>query len=196
MPGMSKEEADRYFNSYDIKRLEQYAMNLVDYHLVVDLVPQIARLYFTNQLGPEFSLSLVQSAILIGMGLEHKSIEDLEKELQLPPNQMLALFNKIVKKVISLLEDISVKEMSQLMFKERSAADKASLDNKMQPLAQSLEEELNEAASKVKAKEAAQKKQLLDMKLDLKQYEIKGTENEWTDALKLPATSSYVTVKR
>ena len=193
---MSKEEADRYFNSYDIKRLEQYAMNLVDYHLVVDLVPQIARLYFTNQLGPEFSLSLVQSAILIGMGLEHKSIEDLEKELQLPPNQMLALFNKIVKKVISLLEDISVKEMSQLMFKERSAADKASLDNKMQPLAQSLEEELNEAASKVKAKEAAQKKQLLDMKLDLKQYEIKGTENEWTDALKLPATSSYVTVKR
>jgi N-acetyltransferase 10 len=196
MPGMSKEEADRYFNSYDIKRLEQYAMNLVDYHLVVDLVPQIARLYFTNQLGPEFSLSLVQSAILIGMGLEHKSIEDLEKELQLPPNQMLALFNKIVKKVISLLEEISVKEMSQLMFKERSAADKASLDNKMQPLAQSLEEELNEAASKVKAKEAAQKKQLLDMKLDLKQYEIKGTENEWTDALKLPATSSYVTVKR
>jgi len=130
------------------------------------------------------------------MGLEHKSIEDLEKELQLPPNQMLALFNKIVKKVISLLEEISVKEMSQLMFKERSAADKASLDNKMQPLAQSLEEELNEAASKVKAKEAAQKKQLLDMKLDLKQYEIKGTENEWTDALKLPATSSYVTVKR
>ena len=196
MPGMSKEEADRYFNSYDIKRLEQYAMNLVDYHLVVDLVPQIALLYFSNQLGPEFSLSLVQSAILIGMGLEHKSIEDLEKELQLPPNQMLALFNKIVKKVISLLEDISVKEMSQLMFKERSAADKASLDNKMQPLAQSLEEELNEAASKVKAKEAAQKKQLLDMKLDLKQYEIKGTENEWTDALKLPATSSYVTVKR
>ena len=36
-------------------------MNLVDYHLVIDLVPQIARLYFTNQLGEEFTLSLVQS---------------------------------------------------------------------------------------------------------------------------------------
>ena len=60
---MCKEESDRCFNSYDIKRLEMYAQNLVDYHLVIDLVPQIAKLYFTNQLGDEFSLSLVQSVI-------------------------------------------------------------------------------------------------------------------------------------
>ena len=61
---MCKEESDRCFNSYDIKRLEMYAQNLVDYHLVIDLVPQIAKLYFTNQLGDEFSLSLVQSVIV------------------------------------------------------------------------------------------------------------------------------------
>lgn len=195
---ISKQEADRCFNSYDVKRLEQYAMNLVDYHLVIDLVPQIARLYFTNQLGADFSLSLVQSAILIGLGLEHKTLEELERELQLPPNQMLAMFNKIVKKVIALLEDVSVKELGALMFKARSQADEERLDSAMRPLAESLEHELAEAAAKVKAKEADQKRQLLGMtaKLDLKQYEIKGTENEWTDALKLPATSSYVTVKR
>ncbi len=58
---MTKDEADKCFNSYDFKRLEMYAMNLVDYHLVIDLVPQIARLYFMNQLGNEFNLSLVQS---------------------------------------------------------------------------------------------------------------------------------------
>ena len=39
-----------------------------------------------------------------------------------------------------------------------------------------------------------QKKQLLD--INMKQFEIKGTEHEWSDALKLPTTSSYVTVKR
>jgi N-acetyltransferase 10 len=58
---MTKNEADRSFNAYDIKRLEMYAQNLVDYHLVIDLVPEIARLYFINKLGDEFNLSLVQS---------------------------------------------------------------------------------------------------------------------------------------
>jgi N-acetyltransferase 10 len=58
---MKKNEADRSFNAYDIKRLEMYAQNLVDYHLVIDLVPEIARLYFINKLGDEFNLSLVQS---------------------------------------------------------------------------------------------------------------------------------------
>ena len=62
---MSKDEADRSFNAYDIKRLEMYSQNLVDYHLVIDLVPEIARLYFLNKLGDEFNLSLVQSVFFI-----------------------------------------------------------------------------------------------------------------------------------
>ncbi len=115
---------------------------------------------------------------MIGLGLEHKTIEDLEKDLSLPPNQLLALFNKIIKKTITLLEDISVKEMNKLMFKDKSelAVGNETI-NKMQPLAQSLEEELNEVAREVKTKEMDQKKQLLDV--NMKQYEIKGTEHEW-----------------
>ena len=58
---MTKDEADKSFNAYDIKRLEMYAQNLVDYHLVIDLVPEIARIYFINKLGDDFNLSLVQS---------------------------------------------------------------------------------------------------------------------------------------
>jgi hypothetical protein len=42
-----------------------YAQNLVDYHLVIDLVPEIAKLYFTNKLGENFSLSLVQAVFNI-----------------------------------------------------------------------------------------------------------------------------------
>ena len=42
-----------------------YAQNLVDYHLVIDLVPEIAKLYFTNKLGDEFNLSLVQAVSFI-----------------------------------------------------------------------------------------------------------------------------------
>ncbi|CAF0885538.1 unnamed protein product [Brachionus calyciflorus] len=188
---ISKDEADLSFNSYDFKRLEMYALNLVDYHLVIDLVPEIARLYFMNKLGDEFNLSLVQSAILIGVGLQKKSVEDLEKELQLPPNQLLAMFNKVIKKFINLLEEIQVNQISKVLFKPGSELSKEQLE-KMEPLKQSLEEELNEASAKIKQDELEKKKELIGF--DLKQYEIKGSEKEWTDALKLPV-SGYVTVK-
>ncbi len=187
---------DRSFFAYDVKRLEMYAQNLVDYHLVIDLVPETARLYFLNKLGAEFNLSLVQAAILVGIGLQRKSIEELEKELQLPPNQLLAMFNKIVKKMISFLEEASVHQMNKVLFANNTngngGLDAETLE-KMQPLKESLEDELREAAIKVKAQEMEQKKQLINV--DLKQYEIKGSEKEWDDALKLP-TNSYVSVKR
>jgi N-acetyltransferase 10 len=184
---------DRSFFAYDIKRLEMYAQNLVDYHLVIDLVPEMARLYFLNKLGAEFNLSLVQAAILVGIGLQRKSIEELEKELQLPPNQLLAMFNKIVKKTISFLEETSVSHVDKVLFTNGNGALDAETLQKMQPLKESLEDELREASQKVKAQEMEQKKQLINV--DLKQYEIKGTEKEWDDALKLP-TNSYVSVKR
>jgi len=135
--------------------------------------------------------NILIKAILIALGLQHKSVEDLEKELQLPPNQILAMFNKIVKKIINLLEEISVNQMNKILFSNGTEK----VDKKMEPLKQSLEEELNEASKKVKQDEAQKKKELMTS-FDLKQYEIKGSENEWANALKLPATTSYVTVKR
>jgi N-acetyltransferase 10 len=42
-----------------------YAQNLVDYHLVIDMVPEMAKLYFTNKFGANFNLSLVQSVYYI-----------------------------------------------------------------------------------------------------------------------------------
>jgi N-acetyltransferase 10 len=142
--------------------------------------------------------SITKKAILLGIGLQHKSVEDLEKELQLPPNQLLAMFNKIVKKIISLLEEVNVNQINKLLFKDetQNGSEMNSIISKMQPLKQSLEEELNEVSLKVKADEREQKKQLLSNNFDLKQYAIKGSENEWVDALKLPPSSSYVTIKR
>lgn len=193
---MSKKDLDRYFGIYDVKRLEMYALNLVDYHLVLDLVPSMAKLYFTNQLDESAtSLSLVQAAILIGMGLQYKSIEELEKELQLPPNQLLAMFNKIVKKYIGMIESKTMSELGKEMFKEGEAeAELKENGKRMAPLEESLEDELEEEARKVKQKEMEEKRKLIG--IDLKQYEIKGSEKEWTDALKLPVKSSYVSIKR
>jgi len=49
-----------YLTKYDVKRLEMYSNNLVDYHLIMDLVPALARLYFLNHMG-DTHLSAVQS---------------------------------------------------------------------------------------------------------------------------------------
>lgn len=53
------QEMETYFTRYDVKRLELYAQNMVDYHLIVDLLPSISRLFFLNQM--DIQLSIVQS---------------------------------------------------------------------------------------------------------------------------------------
>ncbi|KAJ8936776.1 hypothetical protein NQ318_008992 [Aromia moschata] len=73
---ISKEELNIFFTNYDIKRLEMYSNNLVDYHLIMDLIPTLAKLYFSNQMGST-KMSAVQSAILLGIGLQHKTLDDL-----------------------------------------------------------------------------------------------------------------------
>ena len=72
---------------FDLKRLESYANNALDYHVVLDLIPTIAALYFDRRLGPDVRLSAVQSAILLGLGLQRKTLEDLE--VRSPPGARL-----------------------------------------------------------------------------------------------------------
>lgn len=57
---LTKEELDIHFSKYDVKRLEMYSNNLVDYHLIMDLVPTLAKIFFLNQMG-EVQMSAVQS---------------------------------------------------------------------------------------------------------------------------------------
>lgn len=57
---LNRLELDVYFTTYDVKRLEMYSNNLVDYHLIMDLIPTLAKIYFLNQTG-DVHLSAVQS---------------------------------------------------------------------------------------------------------------------------------------
>jgi N-acetyltransferase 10 len=65
------------FSIHDIKRLESYARNLLDYHVVIDMMPQLARVWFTRRLPDTFELSPAQQLILLGLGLQHKTIDDI-----------------------------------------------------------------------------------------------------------------------
>ena len=63
---------------FDLKRLESYAQNSLDYHVILDLLPTVASLYFEKRLGDGIRLSAIQSSLLLGMGLQRKTVEEVE----------------------------------------------------------------------------------------------------------------------
>lgn len=86
---LSPGELSILFTPFDLKRLESYANNMLDYHVILDLMPAVANLYFQKRLesgkgvngeGQDIQLRLtaVQSSILLALGLQRKTIDDLE----------------------------------------------------------------------------------------------------------------------
>uniref|UniRef100_A0AAR2J8Y1 RNA cytidine acetyltransferase n=1 Tax=Pygocentrus nattereri TaxID=42514 RepID=A0AAR2J8Y1_PYGNA len=65
------------FTPYDLKRLEMYSRNMVDYHLIMDMVPAVARMFFLKQLGG-ISLSAAQSDEAASE-FQEKHKKDMEK---------------------------------------------------------------------------------------------------------------------
>ena len=86
---------------FDLKRLSAYASNLVDHHLILDLLPPLANAYFSQHIPTTLSYS--QAAILLVLGLQSKTIDDLVKALDLPSSQVLALFSKSIRKLHGVL---------------------------------------------------------------------------------------------
>ena len=60
-----------YCGPHDLKRLGLYSRNLVDYHLITDLLPMLSKLYFLGRM-PSTRMSHLQEAILLAMGLQHR----------------------------------------------------------------------------------------------------------------------------
>ena len=72
--------------------------------MIMDIVPELARLFFLRRFG-ELSLSHVQEALMIGQGLQHKTIDDLLLEFpKVESSQLLALFNRSIRKMQKFLE--------------------------------------------------------------------------------------------
>lgn len=63
LAAISSSELAGLFTPYDLKRLELYSRSMVDYHLVMDLIPTVGRIFFLKQLG-DVSLSAAQCVSL------------------------------------------------------------------------------------------------------------------------------------
>ena len=99
------------FSQYDRRRLDSYAKNLVDYHVILDLVPRIATLVFTGLVPIPFTAH--QYVTLVGLGLQRKRVEVIAKELNIEVNQLLANFNKAMRKIAKWLRDQAESEVAK-----------------------------------------------------------------------------------
>jgi len=117
---IKREELEQDISVFDLRRLDQYSKNLVDFHLIMDLVPTLAKLHFLRSTLPRgtVTLSYVQSAILIGMGLQFKRVEQIEVDLGLNTNQILPLFNKMARKFTKVFKQVFESEIEKEMDKE------------------------------------------------------------------------------
>ncbi|KAK5007766.1 N-acetyltransferase 10 [Cryomyces antarcticus] len=179
---------------------------MLDYHVILDLLPTIANLFFTGRIKANVKLSGVQTSLLLAIGLQRKTLEDVEKELGVPSSQLLAMFIKVVRKVSThfrgLVEgavtqgmpdvvdtaadgddDVETGVDAEAANDRGSAAEKQNTKHRFQPLAQNLDEELAEGGNEVKKAEKERMRAMIDA-LPLDRYEVPSTA-DWAPAERL-----------
>lgn len=161
---LSKEEMDIFISKYDYRRLELYTKNLVKYQMIIDIVPYIAKFFFVNKL-PTVKLAYTQAAILMGFGLQFKPFDSIAEELNLPTSQLLAMFNKMIKKFTSAIKEIYEKDI----LKEEEKLSKKSKHVSLKPanetdISLDLREELQSEVLNIKKNEKEQRNKYLQEK--------------------------------
>ncbi|KAJ8595161.1 DUF699-domain-containing protein [Rhizopogon salebrosus TDB-379] len=185
---LGSQELSILMSPFDLKRLESYANNMLDYHVVLDLLPTVAPLYFEGRLGGDVKLSAVQASILLGLGLQRKTIEEVEAELSLPVSQALALFVKVIRKITKHLVDIQKASIggdiplapsSTILGVEEGGAGGESMQWK--PVETTVEDELNEAGDEATKALREKQREMIDS-LDLSRYAINDASADWSVA--------------
>ncbi|CAK9780488.1 unnamed protein product [Cutaneotrichosporon oleaginosum] len=174
---LSSDELNALISPFDMKRLESYADSMVDYHMVLDLVPTIAMLIYSKRL-PDLGLSYLQQTILVGMGLQRKSLEVLSSEFDKPSHQILANFGKLLRRITKVLQDIHRAAMEE--------SEPVVAQPTFTPAVMTVEEDIKEAEREERARVAdgpkSAQRELLDT-LDMREYAI-NTEADFSTAEK------------
>lgn len=71
----------------------------------------MAKFFFDKKVNIKLAYS--QAAILLGIGLQYKSLELISEELNIQINQLLALFNKMIKKFTNQIKLLYEKEIDK-----------------------------------------------------------------------------------
>lgn len=200
---LDKAGLDELFTPFDLKRLDSYANNMLDYHVILDLMPSIALLFFTGRLKNDngVRLSGVQQALLCAIGLQRKGLEDVEKELGLGTSQLLAMFVKVIRKVSMHFRQLQEGSIAKTMpeAERKLAPDEINGDDDvdMDAVGTDLAKELAEGGAEFDEGEREKQRQLID-ELPLDNYAIANGDASWEeaeDAVRKGKKSSTFSVK-
>jgi len=106
---MKKNEIELFLTKFDFKRMELYSRNMTNYNMIIDLIPIIANLYFNKKIF--VPLSYIQAGVLLGVGLQRKNFDEIVQEFNIEISQLLAMFNKMVKKFVTYIKNIYQKDI-------------------------------------------------------------------------------------
>ena len=167
-------EMSKMITAYDLGRLKSFTNNMVEYRLILDLIPTLAKIFFCfNSAGLEgLHLSPIQKGILIGIGLQFKTVDVLASEMSIDGKQLLGKLRDMMRQIVSNVEKAKSEAIKSSLLS--SASNGSSGIKALVP----LEEEMQDAA-----KEMQEKQREAFLEADLTQYKIKGSDDVWKSAL-------------
>ena len=165
---VTKKELDTIFTPFDLKRLDKYADQMLDYHVILDMLPTIAMLYFSGRLKDNVDLSGLQRSILLAVGLQRKALEDLETDLNLAMSQLLGLFVKIMRKFSTAFRNLVEGAVAETMpdANGNGVRDGEESGGRFKPMATTLDEDLEEGRQEVLGEERERVKALIDANVE------------------------------
>ena len=116
IPQANYDDVLRVFTPSDLKRIGLFGSSYVDFNVVLDLIPAVAKLYFSNQIylapdgGEGVVLTLAQAAVLLAVGLQCMHFESLPQCAAfsgLQPQQLRAFFNKAMTRIAEHFRSLS-----------------------------------------------------------------------------------------
>ena len=163
---MKKSEIELFLTKFDFKRLELYSRNMTNYNMIIDLIPVIAHLYFNKKIF--VSLSYIQAGVLLGVGLQRKNFDEIVQEFNIQINQLLAMFNKMVKKFVNYIKGIYEKDMEIEEEKDNQKNKEILKTNKNEfsgNILKEMQKELKGEGDKIMEKNRETKKKYMEEKL-------------------------------
>lgn len=78
---------------------------------------------------------------MLGLGLQYKTVDDLAKQFDLVPSQLLGLYNRMMRKILQVINGIMEQNISEKIpvLQETDSIE-------LRPIVKSFDEELEQAA--------------------------------------------------
>lgn len=78
---------------------------------------------------------------MLGLGLQYKTVDDLAKQFDLVPSQLLGLYNRMMRKILQVINGIMEQNISEKIpvLQETDSVE-------LRPIVKSFDEELEQAA--------------------------------------------------